>query len=172
MSAGDWALLWLAVVVGGILILDFATGSDVATDALGDLDPSAAPDPSTGAASSSSPAATILAALASFENVASQHNNPGAICGSFDASGNCLGPKTFATLAEGTAAGVALVAKYLVVNPTITVADFVKKWSGATGQVLSNYTNSVSSALGLDPSDPISDAGGGDDASSDGDDDD
>jgi hypothetical protein len=102
----------------------------------------------------------ILSALSSFENVATSHNNPGGICGSFDGSGNCLGPATFPSLDAGIAAGAAAVDRILQNNPGITLADFIAKWSGATGQVLQNYITSVSDSLGLDPSDPISAAGG------------
>lgn len=107
---------------------------------------------------------TILGALSSFENVAASHNNPGAICGSYDSAGNCLGPATFASLDAGIAAAEANISKYLIQNPAMTVQQFVQKWSGASGNVLDNYVDHVSNDLGLDPSDPISNAAGGGDA--------
>jgi hypothetical protein len=107
----------------------------------------------------------ILDALASFESVATQHNNPGGMCGGYDSSGNCTGPATFATLEAGTEAALANISSYLANNPAITVEQFVAKWSGATGTVLTNYVNSVANDLQLDPSDPISLAGSAEDDS-------
>jgi hypothetical protein len=104
--------------------------------------------------------ATILSALSSFENVATQHNNPGGICGSF-IGGICQGPATFDSLAQGTDAAISLIASKLTNNPEMTVSQFVANWSGATGQVLTNYVNAVAGDLGLDPNEPIADAGGG-----------
>lgn len=101
---------------------------------------------------------TILSALASFENVATGDNNPGGICGSFDASGNCIGPAHYDSLATGLAAAEAKITSWLAKNPGISAADFVEKWSGATGQVLENYINHVTDALGIDPTDPIATA--------------
>jgi hypothetical protein len=117
----------------------------------------------TGTSASSGQEGGILWALSNFENDAASHNNPGAICGSFDADGNCLGPETFPTLDAGIAAAENLINKYLAANPLITVSAFVKKWSGASGAVLSNYTNSVANDLGISPDDPISDGSGVDD---------
>lgn len=114
----------------------------------------------------------ILGAISSFENVASQHNNPGGICGSFDSSGNCLGPATFSSYEEGAQAALSKIGSWISANPALSVAQFVEKWSGATGATLQNYIAHVSDALGLDPSDPISAATGvgelDDDSDSDG----
>jgi hypothetical protein len=102
--------------------------------------------------------AAILSALAGFENVDPSHNNPGGICGSFDANGNCLGPATYPTLDAGDTAAENLIQSKINKNPLVSVAQFVQNWSGGTGQVLANYINHVASALGLDPSEPIGDA--------------
>jgi hypothetical protein len=87
------------------------------------------------------------------------------MCGGYDSSGNCTGPATFATLEAGTEAALANISSYLANNPAITVEQFVAKWSGATGTVLTNYVNSVANDLQLDPSDPISLAGSAEDDS-------
>lgn len=115
------------------------------------------PAPIDGGDYGGSPSA-ILSALASFENVASSHNNPGGICGGFDSNGNCTGPATYGSLADGIAAAESKISGWLAKNPLITVEQFVAKWSGATGDVLDNYVSHVSDSLGLDPSDPISDS--------------
>jgi hypothetical protein len=145
-----------SIVLGVILIAAayYYTTMSIAGDS---SDDSSTDDSSTGDSSTGTEGG-ILAALSNFENTASIHNNPGAICGGYDSSGNCTGPKTFPTLDAGIASGEALVNKFIAANPLITVAQFVKKWSGSSGAVLNNYTNSVSNDLGLDPNDPITDA--------------
>ncbi len=102
----------------------------------------------------------ILNAISSFENVASSHNNPTGICGSYDANGNCLGPKTFDSIEAGIQAGLANIGNFLDNNPGMTVVQFVKKWSGATGTTLDNYVQHVADALGLGANDPITNAAG------------
>jgi hypothetical protein len=102
----------------------------------------------------------ILNALSSFENVAASHNNPGGICGSYNADGTCAGPKTFASLEEGTLAALANVDRYLNLSPGMTVAQFVQKWSGASGATLTAYTQHVADSLGLGINDPITNAAG------------
>lgn len=113
-------------------------------------------------------AALILSGITGAENVASSHNNPGGICGSYDASGICLGPKTFDTPEAGEAAGEALVNKYLSVNPSITLQGFVQKWTGiSTGPAFDNYLSHLEDVLGIDRSDPIANAGADDDGGDD-----
>jgi hypothetical protein len=147
--------------VVGLYIAFYLIAANVTSTGDGDGAPGGAPS------LASSLGSTILGALASFESVASQHNNPGGICGSYDSNGQCLGPATFDTLEEGSAKAIALINKYLVVNPSITVAEFVQKWSGGSGLVLQNYINKVSGILGLDPNEPIADVGGDEDDVSD-----
>jgi hypothetical protein len=108
-------------------------------------------------------AAAILGAIQSAENVAGIHNNPGGICGSYNADGTCAGPATYPTLAAGTQAAEALITKYLVTEPSITVAQFVQKW---TGGATSGYLQRIETILHLGPNDPISDAGNGSSAAS------
>lgn len=115
-------------------------------------------------------AATILGAISGAENVATGHNNPGGICGSYDASGICLGPKTFDTPEAGESAGEALVNKYLTVNPSITLQQFVTKWTGiGNGAAFDNYISHLEDVLGIDRSEPISNAGSDDDGGDGGD---
>lgn len=108
----------------------------------------------------------ILDALASFENVDPKYNNPGAL-GKWD--GSKFNITAFSSLAAGYGAGEALAAKFLIQQPTLTVAQFVSKWeSGSTNpktvsQALQNYIDHVADKLGIGANDPISDAGGGDD---------
>jgi hypothetical protein len=155
MKPWEWALV-LGIV--GLVAYTAITGDNLADDVLDSLPGGGGSDGS----GSGGVGSTILGALASFENVASQHNNPGGICGSFT-NGACNGPATFASLEAGTDAAVSKIEGWISANPAITVEQFVAKWSGATGQVLQNYVASVSSALGLDPNEPIADAGGDDD---------
>lgn len=156
----------LAVIVGG------AIAAIVAYDYLSSSVSGGVPSLLSGAASpigsiGSDAASAILGALSSFENVASIHNNPGGICGSFS-GGTCLGPATFDSFEDGEAAAVSKIDAWIASNPAMTVAQFVEKWSGAAGTTLENYIASVSDSLGLDPSDPISAAEGLDDDGSDG----
>jgi hypothetical protein len=146
MKTWEWALVIGAALVALYLVANGTEGSDSVT--------------STGGGSGV--ASTILEAISSFENVAASHNNPGGICGSF-IGGICQGPATFDSLAQGIDANITLIQSKLDNNPGESVADFVANWSGATGQVLSNYVNAVASDLGLDPTDPIEEAGSGDD---------
>jgi hypothetical protein len=146
-----WIGVAIALAIALVLYLDIGGLEDQADSFLSSI--------TGGSSSSSGTEGGILYALSNFENVASSHNNPGGVCGGFDASGNCTGPATFSSLGDGIAAAEAKINSWIAANPAITVAQFVKKWSGATGDVLADYTNSVASDLGLDPSDPISDGG-------------
>lgn len=155
----------LAVIVGGAIAAlvgyDYLSSS---SGSGGGLLGSASPVAVIGSDASSA----ILGAISSFENVASQHNNPGGICGSFS-GGTCLGPATFDSFEEGENAALAKIQSWVGANPAMTVAQFVEKWSGAAGSTLENYISSVSDSLGLDPTDPISAAQGlGDGVASDG----
>lgn len=152
----------VALIVVGVVIAVVYYGTQ------GDSDDDSSSDGGGGPAPTGL-AGLILNALSSFENTPLIHNNPGGICGSFDSNGNCIGPATYGSLSEGIAAGEALVTKYLITNPSITVAQFVSKWSGGSGDALQNYINKVASELGLDPNEPISDAAGdgGDDPNDD-----
>lgn len=144
------AIVWIAA--------DVAILAGVLPSFGGLLPGSAASDDGAGSGTDNSLAARILNAIQDAENVNPSHNNPGGICGSFDANGNCLGPKTYDTLADGTAAALALINRYLVVNPTITVSDFVNKW---TGGATTGYLTKILMILHLEGSDPIAQAGAG-----------
>jgi hypothetical protein len=148
-----------ALIVAALLALYYWYAEESGNDPLGVTD--LLGGNSTSSADGGDVGQTILSALASFENVAPGHNNPGGICGSF-IGGVCQGPADFASLELGTDTAVSKIDEWLQTNPYLTVSDFVAKWSGATGQVLSNYTNTVASELGLDPSDMIANAGGDD----------
>jgi hypothetical protein len=161
MTRGEWVGVAL---VGGLVAYvwyEYASGTGAVnqwlTSALGSTTGSTASADS--GTTASGLYGTILNALAGFENVASQHNNPGGICGSFDANGNCLGPETFASIEDGIGAAETKISNWIAANPGITVAGFVQKWSGATGTVLQNYVQHVADALGLNPNDPIANAG-------------
>lgn len=165
MKRDEWILL-AVVLVGAYWLYTYVTGNNPVSAA---LQSTLNPDDSSGSTGGGLQA-TILAALSSFENVAGMHNNPGGICGGYDADGNCTGPATFPSLADGEQAAQNLIQKFIDSNPGITVGDFVKKWSGAAGQVLSNYQHAVASALGLNVDDPIAGSGASGDEAYDGDD--
>lgn len=171
MKINTWVWGIVAAAIA-LLVYDYFAATDALSSSLADiLNPgSDTSDASGGTGDYSGVAGTILNALASFENVASQHNNPGGICGSFDSSGNCLGPATYDSIESGIAAGESKISNWIAANPGITVYQFVKKWSGGAGDVLTNYVNKVAGELGLDPSDPIADAGGSETADYGGDD--
>jgi hypothetical protein len=158
-SRRDWVILLIVIVAiaAAYFVIEGGDGAESVDDG-GTLG-------SGSGASTGGLAGSILQALSNFENVLPAHNNPGGICGGYDASGNCTGPATFATLDSGVAAAEANISNYLLKDPAITVAQFVAKWSGGSGTVLQNYTNEVANALGLDPNDPIANAGGGGDDS-------
>jgi hypothetical protein len=144
-------IIVLAVAIG----IYFLSGGGIGSDSSGGTD--------TGSGSSTTVSlSSILAAIARQENVNPSHNNPGAICGSYNSAGQCLGPATFATLEEGVDKAEALIEKILSQNPGISVQDFVTYWTQGPGAIgntpsaaITNYTNGVASDLGLDPSDPI-----------------
>jgi hypothetical protein len=165
MKRDEWILL-AVVLIGAYWLYSYVTGNNPVSAALQSTLNSDAPVGS----GSGGLQATILAALSSFENVAGIHNNPGGICGSYDADGNCKGPATFPSLEDGEQAAENLIGKFIDSNPGITVGDFVKKWSGAVGQQLSNYQHAVASALGLSVDDPIAGSGASGDEAYDGED--
>lgn len=114
-------------------------------------------DSSSGSGTSTTQMSTLLSAIAAQENVSPSHNNPGAICGSYDANGQCLGPKTFATLDEGIAAAEANITRLLNKNPGQTLQQFISTWTGeSSGAAFNNYVNGVSAATGIAPDQPVS----------------
>lgn len=154
MSSDDWYIVLAVLAAVGIVVYVAGEGASEASDGTLSSNPIIA--------AGDSAASSVLSAISSFENVASSHNNPGGICGSFDSNGNCLGPATYSSLSAGWSAAESKIETWIDNNPALTVEQFVAKWSGATGQVLQNYIDHVSTALGLDPSDPIADAGSDD----------
>lgn len=159
LSAGEW----FAIAVVAVVAIYYLVPSDI-LGSLGDVtSPGSSGD--AGVDTAGGAIAAIFNAISGGENVASTHNNPVGICGSYDANGNCLGPATYDSLEDGIAAGEALIQKYLVTNPSITVAQFIQKW---TGGATAGYISKVETALGLNPGDPIAAAGGAASGSGDG----
>jgi len=147
MTPGAWIVAVLAVI--GIVLYEQSTSGD-------------------GAGAGDDLVDALLSGITKAENVATSHNNPGGICGSYDSSGNCLGPKTFDTLEDGEAAARALITKILANNPLMTLGQFVRKWTGVgSGASYDNYVNTLGDATGLDSGDQLNSDGDATDDSGD-----
>lgn len=99
-------------------------------------------------------------AITNFENVNPSYNNPGGINETGDAGRTSNGIAMYSTWTAGYSRLLTILQSYINSYPTMTLDQATARYSGASGQVLANYQESVSEALGLDGSTPISWIGG------------
>lgn len=155
------------VIVAILAVVLYLVYSNVTGSISDDLSAASNYLPGSGGSGSTSTSSTglygsILDALSTFENVAGFHNNPGGVT-----IGGVV--QTYPTVDAGEQANQNVIESLLSRGFT-TVQSFVTAWvAGPNGDPsqypgLQNEINHVANELGLDPSDNITDAIGGDDA--------
>jgi hypothetical protein len=119
---------------------------------------------------------TIVGAISQSENVNPAYNNPLALGGTGDTGtsfGQGLG--IYSSLSAGLAAGTANIAASFANHPQWTLSYWIARYTGnldsngnpIPSASLTNYTNNVSGALGVDPSTTLGDIDTGDDGGGD-----